>query len=127
EGGGGRGGAVKDERGAGFRAPAARTENKLNQLRPSLLQPPITNTILPGQRGWLKLLSSVPVLSWSENVATASFTASGGIWRGGLSGGGNLHTLTTADDFTLKVPATIPNNHATIPIAPNLAPPTEPP
>jgi len=109
-----------DELLATFSATAARTENKLNQLRPSLLQPPITNTILPGQRGWLKLLSSVPVLSWSENVATASFTASGGIWRGGLSGGGNPHTLTTADDFTLKVPATIPNNHAPIAIAESL-------
>src|SRR5215468_631344 len=109
-----------DELLATFSATAARTENKLNQLRPSLLQPPITNTILPGQRGWLKLLSSVPVLSWSENVAIASFTASGGIWRGGLSGGGNPHTLTTADDFTLKVPATIPNNHAPIAIAESL-------
>ena len=94
-----------DELIAVFSATAPRTENRLNQLRPSLLQPPITNTILPGQRGWLKLLSGTPVLSWSENMATAPFTASAGNWRGGFNGGGNLHALTTADDFTLKVPA----------------------
>lgn len=109
-----------DELLAVFSATAARTENRLNQLRPSLLQPPITNTILPGQRGWLKLLSGFPVLSWSENVATAPFTASGGNWRGGLNGGGNPHALTTADDFTLKVPATVPNNRAPFAVAASL-------
>ncbi|HKQ78687.1 MAG TPA: HYR domain-containing protein [Blastocatellia bacterium] len=103
-----------------FSATAARNENKLNQLRPSILQPPITNTILPGQRGWLKILSGTPVLSWSENVAAAPFTASGGIWVGGLNGGGNLYALTTADEFTLKVSATIPNNRAPFAVAESL-------
>src|SRR5262245_27142506 len=103
-----------------FSATAARTENKLNQLRPSILQPPITNTILPGQSGWLKLLSGAPVLSWSDNAPTAPFKASGGTWSGGLDGGGNPYALTTADNFTLKVPATVPNNRAPFAIAQSL-------
>lgn len=99
-----------DEALASFGANVARTENKLNQIRPSLLQPPITNTILPGQHGWLKLLSHSPVFSWSLNMTTAPFTASGASWNGGFSGDGNLHVLTTADSFTLTVPAVNPNN-----------------
>src|SRR5262249_18841110 len=106
-----------DELLASFGANVARTENKLNQIRPSFLQPPITSTILPGQHGWLKLLSGAPVLSWSLNTATAPFTASGANWRGGLSGDGNLHELTTAESFTLKVPAALPNNHPPFAIA----------
>ncbi|MGH9769711.1 MAG: HYR domain-containing protein, partial [Blastocatellia bacterium] len=103
-----------------FSANAARTENRLNQIRPSLLQPPITNTILPGQHGWLKLLSNSPVLSWSLNMATAPFTVPGVGWRGGLSGDGNLHVLTTADNFTLKAPAANPNNRPPLAIAETL-------
>lgn len=109
-----------DELLASFGATVARTENKLNQIRPSLLQPPITNTILPGQHGWLKLLATSPVFSWTLNMATAPFTASGGNWRGGISGDGNLHVLTSADTFTLTVPATNPNNHSPFAIAENL-------
>ena len=103
-----------------FGANVARTENKLNQIRPSLQQPPITNTILPGRHGWLKLFSNTPVLSWSLNTATAPFTASGVSWRGGLNGDGNLHALTTAENFTLRVPAAVPNNHPPVAIAETL-------
>ncbi|MGE0131723.1 MAG: HYR domain-containing protein [Blastocatellales bacterium] len=103
-----------------FGANVARTENKLNQIRPSLLQPPITNTILPGQHGWLKLLSTSPVFSWSLNMATAPFTAAGGSWSGGFSGDGNLHVLTTADSFTLTVPAVNPNNRPPFALAATL-------
>jgi len=109
-----------DELIASFSANVARTENKLNQIRPSLLQPPITNTVLPGQHGWLKLLSNTPVLSWSLNRATAPFTAAGGTWRGGLSGDGNLHALTTTENFTLRVPAALPNNTPPVAIAETL-------
>ncbi len=109
-----------DELLAVFSATAPRTENRLNQLRPSILQPPITNTILPGQRGWLKLLSGGPSLSWYENVATAPFIASAGNWSGGFNGGGNPYALTTADEFTLKVPANVPNNRPPFAIAESL-------
>lgn len=103
-----------------FGANVARTENRLNQIRPSLLQPPITNTILPGQSGWLKLLSNSPVLSWSLNMATSPFLALDPGWRGGFSGDGNLHALTTAENFTLKVPASDPNNHPPFAVADTL-------
>jgi hypothetical protein len=103
-----------------FSASVARTENKLNQIRSSLLQPPITNTLLPGQHGWLKLQSSTPILSWSLNMATSPFTVVGDGWRGGMSGDGNLHALTTAENFTLKVPASNPNNHPPFAIAETL-------
>ncbi len=106
-----------DELLASFGATVARTENRLVQIRPSLLQPPITSTILPGQHGWLKLLSGSPIFSWSLNMATAPFAVSGPSWRGGYSGDGNLHILTTAENFVLKVPATNPNNHPPVAIA----------
>src|SRR5262249_25481168 len=109
-----------DELLASFGANVGRTENKLNQIRSSLLQPPITNTILPGQHGWLKLLSNSPVLSWSWTLARTPFITSGAGWHGGLSGDGNLHVLTTADNFTLKTPAANPNNHPPLAIAATL-------
>jgi hypothetical protein len=109
-----------DELLASFSASVARTENKLNQIRPSVLQPPITNTLLPGQHGWLKLQSSTPILSWSVNAAVSPFAVSGVTWRGGIGGAGSLHTLTTTDSFTLKVPASNPNNRAPVAIAESL-------
>lgn len=102
-----------DELLAAFGANVPRTETKLNQIKASVLAPAITNTIKSGQHGWLKLLSNTPVLSWSLNLATTSFTAvDAGTWRGGFSGDGNLVILTTSDTHTLKVPATNPDNHA---------------
>ncbi|MEP7339535.1 MAG: HYR domain-containing protein [Acidobacteriota bacterium] len=105
-----------------FSANVPRTETKLNQIKTSILAPAITNSLKTGQHGWLKLLSGTPVLSWSLNLATAAFnggnggnggsTANAATWKGGLSAGGNLHILTTADTHTLKVPATNPDNHA---------------
>jgi len=68
----------------------------------------------------LKALSASPVLSWSENASLEIFSASGEIWSGGLSGGGSLSALTTAEDFMLKVPATTPNNHAPVAVAATL-------
>lgn len=101
-----------DELLAAFGANVPRTETRLNQIKPSVLAPAITNTIKSGQHGWLKLLSSTPVLSWSLNLATASFATDSSTWRGGFSGDGNLFVLTAADSYTLKVPATNPDNHA---------------
>jgi len=102
-----------DELLAAFSANVARTETKLNQIKSSILAPAITNTLKTGQHGWLKLLSGTPVLSWSLNLATTPFsTANATTWKGGFSGDGNLHILTTADTHTLKVPATNPDNHA---------------
>lgn len=106
-----------DELLASFGANVPRTETKLNQIKPSVLAPAITNTIKSGQHGWLKLLSSTPVLSWSLNLATTSFATDASTWRGGFSGDGNLFVLTTADSYTLKVPATNPDNHAPVAIA----------
>lgn len=101
-----------------FGANVPRTETRLNQIRSSVLAPPITNTLLSGEHGWLKLLSSTPVISWSLNLALQSFSATGnGGYRGGFSGDGNLHILTTAETHVMKVPATNPNNHPPIAIA----------
>jgi hypothetical protein len=101
-----------DELLASFGASLSRTEMRLGQIRSSVLAPPITNTLQPGQHGWLKLISSTPVFSWSLNMATRPFSAAtNGDWRGGLNGDGNLHVLTAADNFTLKAPAVNPNNH----------------
>lgn len=103
---------------APFAASLSRTETKLNLIRPSMLAPPITNTILPGQHGWLKILSNTPVFAWSFNMSLLPFTVGGvSTWRGGLRGDGNLHVLTTAETFTLQAPATNPNNHAPVALA----------
>ncbi len=106
-----------DELLANFGASVARSEIRLNQIRSSVLSPPITNTIQPGQHGWLKLLSATPVFTWTLSSRLAPFTTSGGSWRGGLNGSGQLLTLTTAENFVLNVPATNPNNHAPIAVA----------
>jgi hypothetical protein len=96
-----------------FSANVPRTETKLNQIKASILGPAITNSLKTGQHGWLKLVSGTPVFSWSLNLATAKFvTTNTATWKGGFSGDGNLHILTTADAHTLKVPATNPDNHA---------------
>ncbi len=107
-----------DELLAGFGASLSRTEMRLSQIRPSALAPPITSTLQPGQHGWLKLISSTPVVSWSLNMATQPFVvAANGNWRGGFSGDGNLHILTSAESFTMKVPATNPNNRPPVAVA----------
>ncbi|MFN0088386.1 MAG: HYR domain-containing protein [Blastocatellia bacterium] len=104
-----------DELIASFGANVPRNETRLNQIRSSVTAPPITSTILPGQHGWLKMLSSTPVISWSLNLATAPFSAAAnGAWRGGFSGDGNLHILTVVETYSLKVPATNPGNHAPV-------------
>jgi HYR domain len=109
---------LHDEMLASFSASLSRTEMRLNQIRASVLTPPITNTIQPGQSGWLKLLSNSPVMAWSLNRAARPFTtAANGAWRGGFSGDGNLHVLTTAESYTLNVPATNPNNAAPVAVA----------
>src|SRR5205085_2527041 len=110
-----------DELLATFSANVPRTETKLNQIKTSILAPAITNSIKTGQHGWLKLLSGTPVFSWSLNLATAAFsTANTATWKGGFSGDGNLHILTTADTYTLEVPATNPDNHEPVAFAETL-------
>jgi hypothetical protein len=100
-----------------FGANVPRTETRLNQIRASLLSPPITSTLLSGEHGWLKLLSGTPIISWSLNLALQSFAATSSGYRGGFSGDGNLHILTVAESHTMKVPATNPNNHAPVALA----------
>lgn len=110
-----------DELLATFSANVPRTETKLNQIKTSILAPAITNSIKTGQHGWLKLLSGTPVFSWSLNLATGAFSVGNtATWKGGFSGDGNLHILTTADTHTLKVPATNPDNHEPIAFAETL-------
>lgn len=100
-----------DELLASFGANVPRTETRLNQIRSSVLTPPITSTLQPGQHGWLKLLSATPAISWSITKKTVPFSiSSSGSWRGGFNGDGNLHALTVTDTATLKVPSTNPNN-----------------
>jgi hypothetical protein len=107
-----------DKQLAVFNANVPRTETQLNQIRPSLVQPPITSTLQRGDHGWLKLFTNAPLVSWSLNLATAPFSVDfNGLWRGGFSGDGNLHILTTDESFTIKVPANNPNNHPPVAVA----------
>ncbi len=95
-----------------------KTENRLNQIRSSQTQLPITVSLQPGDNGWLKLVSNSPIISWSLNTAIGKFADSGnGTWRGGFSGDGNLHILATAENFVVKVPANIPNNRPPVAVA----------
>jgi hypothetical protein len=101
-----------DKQLAVFNANVPRTETQLDQIRPSLVQPPISSTLQRGDHGWLKLFSNTPLVSWSLNLATAPFSVDfNGVWRGGFSGDGNLHILTSDESYTVKVPANNPNNH----------------
>ncbi|MFM8396068.1 MAG: hypothetical protein ACKOB4_19280, partial [Acidobacteriota bacterium] len=73
---------------------------------------PITQTLLSGQRGWLKLTPSTPILSWANNVATAPFSSPGiyADYEGGMSGYTTPHILTTFGTFTTRTMALNPNN-----------------
>ncbi|MFN6202780.1 MAG: PKD domain-containing protein [Acidobacteriota bacterium] len=73
---------------------------------------PITQTLLSGHRGWLKLSPSTPTLSWANNVATAPFSSPGifADYEGGLSGYTTPHILTTFGTFTTRTMALNPNN-----------------
>ena len=103
---------------AAFVANAPRTENQLDQLRPSPILPPITSTLKPGDHGWLKVLSSSPVISWSLNLAVLPFAMNGDAsYVGGFSGDGNLHILTTVENYVVKVPASNPDNHPPVAVA----------
>ncbi|MCI0337175.1 MAG: HYR domain-containing protein [Acidobacteria bacterium] len=103
---------------ASFTANVPRSEISLNQIRPSLAQPPITGTLQSGNHGWLKLITNNPVTSWSLNLAVEPFSVDGGgSWRGGFSGDGNLHILTTAENHLMKVPANNPNNRPPVAVA----------
>jgi hypothetical protein len=87
-------------------------ETRLGLIRANAQTPPIATTIQRGQRGWMKITSSVPLLAWHNGLANTRFTvpATGGNWTGGFFGGGNVHTLTTANDYILRAAANNPNN-----------------
>lgn len=107
-----------DDASQSFGANLPRTENSLSQVRPSLTQPAITSTLLPGEHGWLKLLSYTPVTSWSLNLSTAGFEAAyTGEWVGGFSGDGNLHILTSAENYSITISAVNPNSNPPVAIA----------
>lgn len=105
---------VYDELLASASATAGQTENRVGLLRTNIQAPPITNTILKGHRGWMKLTPGTPIFAWTNNTANATFAtqAASSNWTGGLNGGTGLHILATADSFVLKTVATNPNNHA---------------
>lgn len=73
---------------------------------------PITQTLLSGHRGWLKLSPSTPTLSWANNVATAPFSSPGifADYEGGLNGYTTPHILTSFGTFTTRTMALNPNN-----------------
>lgn len=75
---------------------------------------PITNTILKGHRGWMKLAPGSPVFAWMTNTPNAPFAAQaeGANWTGGMNGGATLHILATTNSYLLKTVSTNPNNHA---------------
>lgn len=98
---------------ASFNATLGVLEAKLGTVRPSANAQPITNTLLRGQRGWLKLNATSPIFPWYNNLVNPNgrLTVSGSSWTGGLHGGTNLHILTLATTYLLRTPGNNPNNH----------------
>jgi len=105
---------VFDELLAQASATAGGLEVRVGNLKPSLNAPAITNSILKGHRGWMKLTPGAPVFAWTTNLPNAPFTAqaTSSNWTGGLKGGTTLHILATTDSYVLKTVSTNPNNHA---------------
>jgi hypothetical protein len=105
---------VFDELLAMASATAGSLEVRVGNLKPSINSQPITNTILKGHRGWMKMTPGAPIFAWTTNAANTAFTAqtASSNWTGGLKGGATLHVLATADSFLLKTASTNPNNHA---------------
>jgi hypothetical protein len=94
-----------------FGATLGQLEVRLGTVRTNAQTPPLTNTILRGHRGWLKLNSSTPIFGWFNNLANTRLTVSdGGAWTGGVYGGANLHILTLSDLYLLRTPGNNPNN-----------------
>ncbi|MGH9936185.1 MAG: hypothetical protein ACREAM_08065, partial [Blastocatellia bacterium] len=93
-------------------ATIAGTEVKIGTVRPNVLASPITNSIMRGRRGWLKLSLSAPIIPWTVNTPTAPFAAQPGNvdWTGGFNGGLTFYTLAAADTYLLKAPATNAGN-----------------
>ncbi len=101
-----------DDKANAFNASIPRNEARLSQVRPSAIQPPVTSTILSGENGWLKITSFTPILPWAINQSLSPFNVVGNNgWRGGISGDGNLHILSTADTQSIKIPSINPNNN----------------
>ena len=90
-------------------------EVKLGTVKPTLTSPPITNSIVKGHRGWLKLTPSTPIFAWLSNVPSAPLTINNTLWTGGLAGVFTPHILATAESFTLRLKAV--NANASAPVA----------
>ncbi|HMX25206.1 MAG TPA: HYR domain-containing protein, partial [Blastocatellia bacterium] len=105
---------VYDELLAQTSATIGGTEVRLGTVKGSATAPPITNTILKGRRGWLKVSPGSPVFPWVTNAANAPFVTQSGSsnWTGGMNGGGTLHILAAANTSLLRVTSTNPNNLA---------------
>jgi len=103
---------VYDDLPASRTATIAGIETKIGTVRPNVLASPITNSILRGRRGWLKLLLSAPVIPWTINTPNAPFVAQPGTpnWTGGFNGGSTFYILTATDSYLLKAPSTTPGN-----------------
>jgi len=97
---------------ASFTGTIAGTEVKIGTVRPNLLSPPITNSIMRGRRGWLKLSPGTPIFPWTVNTPKAPFAAQPGNpdWAGGFNGGLTFYILAAADSYLLKMPSTTPGN-----------------
>jgi|GEM_PF-1174499 len=106
-----------DDTAASVGAQMGITEARLSALKPTSASPPITSTILKGRRGYLMLLTGTPLFGWFSSFPTIPFAANTNGWSGGLSGGGNLHILTTSDSHQIQVPSINPNNHPPTAIA----------
>lgn len=105
---------VYDESPAQTSATIGGTEVRLGTVKSSVNAPPITNTILKGRRGWLKITPGSPVFPWVTNTANNPFAAQTGSadWTGGMNGGGTLHILAGTNSYLLKIASTNPNNQA---------------
>ncbi len=101
-----------DDTPAPFTATIPGIEAKIGTVRSSLQGPPISNTILQGRPGWLKLLLSTPILPLTINTATAPFAAAVGnpTWTGGFNGGSTFYILASTDSSVLRALAIDPNN-----------------
>ena len=89
-------------------------ESRISAINVTSTSPavPITQSILSGQRGWIRITPSTPILSWAGNVATAPFAAPGiyADYEGGMSGYSTPHILSTFGNFTTRTMALNPNN-----------------
>ncbi len=108
--------SVIDTQMRGFAGVLSDTETLLSRIQVTATSPPISamRTVLPGQRGWLRLSPSSPVLAWGASLAVEPFRAPAEFadYVGGFGGWTTPHVLSTFPNFVTRTIALNPNNQA---------------